>query len=79
MDFSHKMNTREAAAYLGRSTGWLAASRTRLNIPAYRIGRSYTYIKEELDAWIATQKVTSSVAYGSHRKNRSHRYEPITL
>lgn len=58
MDFSNRMDMAKAACYLGRSTHWLSVNRVRLGIPAYRIGRRYFFLKEELDAWLLEQRVT---------------------
>lgn len=59
MDFSKRMNMKEAASYLGRSPHWLSVNRERLNIPGYLIGGYYYFLKEDLDQWITSQQTTS--------------------
>jgi hypothetical protein len=58
MDFSKKMDPATAADYLGKSLPWLRQHGKRLGIKCYKIGGTYYYLKEDLDAWIELHAVT---------------------
>jgi hypothetical protein len=79
MDFSLRMTTKQAAAYLGRSTHWLSVNRERLGIPAYLIGGYYYFLKEDLDKWISEQQTTQKRSKGTRSALRSLPLSPITL
>ena len=79
MDFSQRMNMKEAAAYLGRSPHWLSVNRGRLAIPAYLIGGYYYFLKEDLDQWIGDQQTTLKRSKNSPKPLRSLPLTPITL
>jgi hypothetical protein len=57
MDFSKKMDPAATADYLGKSLPWLRQHGKRLGIKCYKIGGTYYYLKEDLDAWIELNAV----------------------
>jgi hypothetical protein len=57
VDFSKKMDPAVAADYLGKSLPWLRQHGKRLGIKSYKIGGTYYYLKEDLDAWIEMNAV----------------------
>ena len=67
MDFSKKMDPASAAEYLGKSLPWLRPRGKRLGIQCYKIGGTYSYLKEDLDAWIEMNAV-SAIALSASRK-----------
>lgn len=68
MDFSNRLDMASAANYLGRSAHWLSVNRARLGIPAYRIGRRYFFLKEELDAWLLEQRAKDYLPSATSKK-----------
>jgi Helix-turn-helix domain len=79
MDFSQRMNMKEAAAYLGRSPHWLSVNRERLAIPSYLIGGCYSFLKEDLDRWISEQQTTSKRTPKALSGGKLQHVKPITL
>ena len=56
------LHEREAAAYIGMSVAFLRAGRLGRGTPGppfVRIGRSVRYALADLDAWLATKRVSS--------------------
>ena len=56
------LREREAAAYIGMSAAFLRAARLGRGTPGppfVRIGRSVRYAVADLDAWLATKRVTA--------------------
>ena len=56
MDFSKRMNSKEAAGYLGRSAQWLLKTGISV-ISHYKIGGRYYFLKEDLDAYLESTKL----------------------
>lgn len=67
MDFSQKLNTEQAAVYIGVSVDWLLDNLESKQIPYYKPARRYYFIKEQLDEWMETQAKGGSAprTYGS--------------
>lgn len=55
-EYSDKLNRKQAAERIGKSTNWLATKGKRLGVPCYRIGGTYTYLAHELDTWWESQR-----------------------
>ena len=68
MDFSKRMNMRDAGAYLGRSKCWVQRNRLKLGIPHYQIGGQCFFIKEELDLWISSKRLDKATSSRGFRK-----------
>lgn len=51
------LTLKEAAQKLHKSAHWLRQNRIRLEVPHLRIGRTYSFDPEELDAWVNDQRV----------------------
>ena len=75
MDFSKRMNMRDAGAYLGRSKCWVQRNRLKQGIPHYQIGGQFFFIKEELDQWISSKRLEM----GSTGRKRSRELVEVTL
>jgi excisionase family DNA binding protein len=56
LDFANRMNTQQAAKYLGVSPDWLLANLELKNIPYYKPANRYYFVKEELDQWLETTR-----------------------
>jgi predicted DNA-binding transcriptional regulator AlpA len=67
--------TAEAAAhYLGVTTSTLAKYRLTGEGPKFaRIGKRIAYLKEDLDAWMLSRRVTSTAETPSHRRPNAGR------
>jgi len=52
------MDPATTAGYLGKSLPWLRQHGKRLGIKCYKIGGTYYYLKEDLDAWIELNAVS---------------------
>jgi len=68
MDFSQRMNMRDAGAYLGRSKCWVQRNRLKLGIPHYQIGGQCFFMKEELDQWISSKRLDKATSSRGLRK-----------
>lgn len=56
-----RMDTRNAAAYVGISPKSLAILRCNGNGPAFcKLGKTIFYRRDDLDSWIASRRVTST-------------------
>ncbi|MBP2413780.1 putative DNA-binding transcriptional regulator AlpA [Arthrobacter stackebrandtii] len=56
MSNSEYLSRRQAADYLGLSVGWMATT-GRACVPSYRVGGVMRYRRDELDAWVDSQRV----------------------
>jgi hypothetical protein len=74
MDFSKKMDPATAADYLGKSLPWLRQQGKRLGIKCYKIGGTYYYLKEDLDAWIEMHAVSASTASNNKKAAKDSGY-----
>lgn len=74
MDFSKKMDPATAADYLGKSLPWLRQQGKRLGIKCYKIGGTYYYLKEDLDAWIEMHAVGVSTATNNKKAAKDSGY-----
>jgi hypothetical protein len=61
-----KLTRKEAAKRIGKSGHWLCTKGKRLGVPCYRIGGTYYYLPDELDAWWDKQRYVES-SYGPVR------------
>jgi len=59
IDWKDKLDTEEAAEYLGLAPETLATWRCRKTqeIPFYKLGRRVKYLKADLDAWLESHRV----------------------
>jgi len=57
VDFSTRMDTAEAAKYLGKSRYWVQTHWRSEGIPCYQIGGEYFFLKDDLDAYISTKRI----------------------
>jgi hypothetical protein len=76
------LNDRDAARYIGMSTAYLRADRSRGRVrgttpgPAYhRKGRTIQYRREDLDAWLSSCRIDRS-ASAHPRDSRARRAAP---
>ena len=62
-----QLTREQAAAYIGVLPGTLAmwASKNRYSIPFLKIGKSVRYLRVDLDAWLASRRVTSTAAHAA--------------
>jgi hypothetical protein len=74
MDFSKKMDPASAAEYLGKSLPWLRQRGKSLGIKCYKIGGTYYYLKEDLDAWIELHAVTVAAISTSKKAAKENGY-----
>ena len=74
MDFSKKMDPAGAADYLGKSLPWLRQHGKRLGIKCYKIGGTYYYLKEDLDAWIELHAVTVTAVSAGRKVAKENGY-----
>jgi hypothetical protein len=74
MDFSKKMDPATTAGYLGKSLPWLRQHGKRLGIKCYKIGGTYYYLKEDLDAWIELHAVTVAAISTSKKAAKENGY-----
>ena len=52
------MDTRQAAAHIGRSPNYLNSLRSRNEGPAYcKIGRKVRYVRSEVESWARDRRV----------------------
>jgi excisionase family DNA binding protein len=73
LDFSQRLDSQEAATYLGRSKYWLQTNYKSKEIPALMIGRKLYFLKEELNAWLETCRVTSNPHTGKNNEKPSRK------
>ena len=48
------MNTKQAAAYIGRSEGWLRTKGPKVGITMYKPAGRIIYYQEDLDTWLVS-------------------------
>ena len=70
MDFTTRMNTKQAAEYLGVSKDWLLEKLESKNIPYYKPAHRYYFVKEELDQWLQTTRCKNDYTYGSTKMKK---------
>lgn len=64
-----RMDGRNAAAYLGLTVKALAIMRSLGNGPAFfKLGGKCFYMREDLDAWVASRRATSTADYRAKRQ-----------
>jgi hypothetical protein len=56
-----QLSTKGVAALLSRSPHWVHMNAKRLGIPRYRIGGTWVYDEEQVNAWFESQKEQVSV------------------
>jgi len=63
-----RMDTNNAAAYVGVTPKSMAIMRSLGNGPAFfKLGKKCFYQREDLDAWIASRRATSTAEYRAKR------------
>ena len=53
-------DTRALANYLSKSPAWVRNSRSRLEIPAFKVGKQLRYRKSDIDNWLEGQSASNS-------------------
>jgi hypothetical protein len=51
------MNTAQAGAYLCKSRYWMQTHWRPEGIPSYQIGGEFFFLKEDLDAYVASKRI----------------------
>jgi excisionase family DNA binding protein len=70
LDFTTRMNTKQAAEYLGVSTDWLLEKLESKNIPYYKPAHRYYFVKEELDQWLQTTRCKNDYTYSNTKMKK---------
>ena len=70
MDFTNRMNTQQAAKYLGVSPDWLLEKLDAKSIPFYKPAHRYYFVKEELDQWLETTRCKNIYLNGGTKKKK---------
>ena len=76
MDFSKRMNSKEAASYLGRSAQWLLKAGLS-EITDYKIGGRYYFLKEDLDSYVQSARLSARSIIAN--KNIKQNYQEFSL
>ena len=73
-----KLTRKQAAKRIGKSAHWLATRGKCLGVPCFRIGGTYFYLPDEIDAWWEKQRYVSA-SYGPVRHSGYVMKSKVTL
>ena len=67
------MNTKQAAAYIGRSEGWLRTKGPKAGITMYKPAGRIIYYQEDLDTWLVSCPILPKSEPDSNRHSMDGR------